>query len=219
MSEPERTTPEYQPLPELTEPPRKRAVLPAWVIALIIGGVLMACICIVVPIAMFGALTILGREVEGTFATIESGLDEASFPTSAPVTTDNAVGIGAAATTSDLSITVINARPIAATDDTFAPASGNEYWAVEVQFENRSTNVITLSAFSSSLQDETGATYDYAILAQQASSETGLPVVQALDPGDTISGVLFYEAPQDADTLFWVYQELGSGGEVVVQIK
>src|SRR5437868_12337872 len=96
--------PSYPPPPSQFEPPRQRAGLPGWAIALIVGGVLVTCICIVVPIASIGILTLLGQRTSQVFSQINSGLESAETSTTTPVDTAKAVTVGQLASTSDLSI-------------------------------------------------------------------------------------------------------------------
>jgi hypothetical protein len=202
----------YQP-----PPPPQRTGLPGWAIALIAGGALVCVLCFVGGVAIISALTLLGGRVSEVFSEIESGL--ATPIPGAPIDTAGALPIGEAAELPALRITVAGAHPLTDVRETRRPPPGRQYWVVDVTFENMSSRPITLSAFSSSIQDATGTTYRYSIAAQRASSDPGLQVVETVRPGATVSGLLFYEVPEDTTELFWLYEDLIGGGQAVFKIK
>src|ERR671923_2115045 len=148
----------YQPPPGFQPPPpERRSGLPGWAIALIVGGALVIVLCFVVAIVSIGVLTLLGGRVSAVFSEIESGLEEFATPT--PLDTGDALSIGDTADLPDMRITITDARPLSDLPGARQPAPGQEYWAVEVTFENTSDRPVTLSAFSSSVQDTAGETY------------------------------------------------------------
>jgi hypothetical protein len=202
----------YQPPPS-----PHRTGLPGWAIALIAGGALVCTLCVVGTIAAIGALTLLGGRVSEVFSEIESGL--ATPAPGTPIDTARALPIGEAAELPALHITVAAAHPLTDVRTARRPPLGRQYWVVEVAFENTSSRPITLSAFSSSIQDAAGNVYRYSSAAQRASPDPGLQVVETLRPGATISGLLFYEVPEDASELFFFYEDLIGGGQAVFKIK
>lgn len=205
--------PNYQPPPPQPAP---RSGMPAWAIALIAGCALLLVLCVIGAIVSIGVLTLLGSKVSQVFSQIESGLEEGT-PT--PINRQSALPIGSAAELPDLRITVTSAHPLAGGAGAPPPASGKQYWAVEVTFENTSSDPATLSVFSSSVRDAAGASYPYSIVAQRASPDPGFRVVESLRPGATASGTLFYELPQDASALFWSYEDVNGGEQVAFKIK
>ena len=218
MADPNQPQP-YQLPPEYRPPATPRGGLPTWAIILIVAGALLTVMCVVGAIVSIGVLTLLGSRVSQVFSEINSGLEEQQPPAPPVVDTSAAVPIGDAVALPDLRITVTDAHPLTKIREGREPAPGEQYWAVEVTFENTSDRSLTLSAFSSSLQDEAGTEYIYSTPAQRASPDPGLPVVQPLQPGKSASGTLFYMVPEDARTLFWVYNNVGGGGQAVVAIK
>jgi Flp pilus assembly pilin Flp len=200
-------------------PPPQRTGLPGWAIALIVGGVLLVFLCIGVAVVSIGALTLLGGRVSQVFSTINSDLIREGQLASTPTDTAGALAIGETATLPQLLITVGDAHPLTDLRGARPPTAGNEYWAVEVTFENTSDQPLALSVFSSSVQDAEGKVYPYSIPAQRASPDPGLPVVVSLQPGKTASGILFYMVPQDARELFWLYRDVAGGGQALFRIK
>lgn len=208
----------YQPQePSWTSPESRRSGLPGWAIALIVAGVCFICLCTGLSVAGIGALSLLGAQTSEVFSEIESGLAE--VPIAEPVDTSGAVALGDTATLRDLHITVIDATSFTSTNTVYIPDPGNEYWSVDVVFENISGKVIQLGVFTSSVQDVSGNVYTYSFLAQESASETALNVVQPLRPGTSVSGYLFYEVPQDTSELFWIYDSFLSGEQAVIQLK
>ena len=208
----------YQPQePQWTAPEPQRSGLPGWAIALIVGGICFVCLCVGLSVAGIGALSLLGAQTSEVFTEIESGL--ADIPTLEPFDTSGALPLGDTATLRDLHITVTDATQFRHANGTLGPDVGNEYWLVEVVFENVSDEVIQLGIFTSSVQDADENVYEYSFLAEDAASEIPLDVVQPLRPGDTVSGYLFYEVPDDASALFWIYDSFLSGEQAVVQVK
>jgi hypothetical protein len=203
----------YQ-LPPDYRPPAPRSGLPGWAIALIIAGVVIVVLCVAGFIGTIGVLTLLGTRVSQVFSTINSGL---VVPTSAPARTEDALAIGQTAELSDLSITVVAAHPLASNRGPSRPRPGNEYWAVEVTFENTSRRVLTLSVFTTSVQDAAGKVYRYSSVAQRASPDPGLPLASSVRPGQKVQGLLFYEVPASASALFWLDQEFGE--QAIFKIK
>lgn len=200
-------------------PPPQRSGLPGWAIALIVGGVLLVFVCIGVGVVTIGALTLLGNRVSAVFSQIDSDIAEPPPLEETPGDVSGALAIGDKATLPSLRITVTDARPITDPRGATPPTRGNEYWVVEATFENASEDPITLSAFSSSVQDDQEKSYPYSIAGQRASPDPPLPVVTPLQPGKSVSGLLIYSVPQDASELFWIYKDIAGGGQATFKIK
>jgi hypothetical protein len=130
-----------------------------------------------------------------------------------------ALAISDTATLSALRITVTSAHPLTELREGHQPTSGNEYWVVDTTFENTSDQAVALSVFSSLAQDGEGQSYPYSIAGQRASPDPALPVVSTLQPGTTVSGLLFYMVPKDANELFWVYNDVAGGGQASFKLK
>ena len=203
--------------PYWTAPEPQRSGLPGWAIALIVGGVCLVCLCVGLSVASIGALSILGAQTSEVFSEIESGLSE--IPTPEPFDTSGAVALGDTAQLRDMHITVTDAAPFTHADGAFGPDIGHEYWSVEVIFENVSDEVIQLGIFTGSMQDAERNVYEYSFLAEDAASDPPLEVVQSLRPGETVSGYLFYEVPEEARELFWIYDSILSGEQAAIQVK
>ncbi|MEM8530694.1 MAG: DUF4352 domain-containing protein [Chloroflexota bacterium] len=208
----------YQPQePSWTSPEPRRSGFPGWATALIVGGVCFVCLCAGLSIVGIGALSVLGTQTSDVFSEIESGLAE--LPTLEPFDTSGAVALGDTAVLRDLHITVIDATSFRHANGTLGPDVGNEYWSVEVVFENVSDEVIQLGIFTGTMQDADENVYEYSFLAEDAASDIPLDVVQPLRPGETATGYLFYEVPEDASALFWIYDSFLSGEQAVIQVK
>jgi hypothetical protein len=216
MADPNQPQPPYQ-FPPNTPPPRTG--LPGWAIALIVGGVLLVFLCIGVAVVSIGALTLLGGRVSQVFSTINSGLINEGPLEGTPVSPSGALAIGDSAALPALRITVTSAHPLTELREGHQPTSGNEYWVVEATFENTSDKPLALSVFSSSAQDAEGHAYAYSLAAQRASTDPALPVVSTLQPDTTVSGLLFYMVPQDANALFWRYNDVAGGGQAIFTLK
>jgi hypothetical protein len=212
--QPNQPTPAPYQLPPDYRPPAPRSGLPGWAIALIIAGVVIVVLCVAGFIGAVGVLTLLGSRVSSVFSQINSGL---VVPTSAPLSVEDALAIGQTAELSSLRITVTAAHPLAGNRGTSRPRPGYEYWAVEARFENTSRRPLTLSTFTTSVQDAAGKVYRYNSAAQRASPDPGLPIVSSVRPGEKVQGLLFYEVPADASSLFWLDQELGE--QAIFKIK
>lgn len=197
--------------------PPQRSGMPTWAIVLLVGAGLLLVTCVLVAIVTIGFLTLLGGRVSQVFSEINSGLEQ--VPVEVPVDTGSALGIGETAEQSDFRITVLDAQPLTTLSGGRKPIEGYEYWAVEVEFENISEDVATLSAFVTSVQDDAGVSYPYSTVAQRASPNPGLRVVEVVRPSETARGLLFYEVPQAAPMLFWVYRDASTGVPVVFAIK
>jgi Domain of unknown function (DUF4352) len=214
MADPNQTQPPYQPyqLPPNTQPTPPHSGLPGWVIALIVGGVLLIFLCIGVAVVSIGALTLLGGRVSSVFSSINSGLVPVGplDATSAPPT--EALAISDTATLAALRITVTSAHPLTELREGHQPTFGNQYWVVDATFENTSDQAVALSVFSSLVQDADGQSYPYSI-------DPALPVVSTLQPETTVSGLLFYMVPQDAHELFWIYNDVAGGGQASFKLK
>ena len=225
MADPNQPQPQPQPEPQPYQlppnyqpPPERRSGLPGWAIALIVAGVLLCVLCIVGAVVSIGVLTLLGGRVSQVFSTINSGLEPVPVSTT-PVDTSGALAVGESANLPDLRITVTDAHAITDLRGARPPTPGNQYYAVDVTFENTSDRSVTLSVFSSSIQDDEGQEYDYNSAARRASPDPGLPVVETIQPGKSASGILFYMVPESAHDLFWVYKDVTNGGEAVFKIK
>lgn len=219
MSDPNQPYEPYHLPPGQFGPLRQRTGLPGWAIALIAGGVLATCLCVAIPIVSIGLLTLRGQRVSQVFSRIDTGLQSTETTTAIPIDTGKVVAIGQPARTHDLNITVTSAMPLTGIKDALKPPLGHEYYAVAITFENVAAEPVTLSAFTSSIQDNAGVAYSYSFAGERASSRPGFGAVQSLNPGHTFSGLLFYEVPQDATELFWTYKDIVGGGEVICRIK
>lgn len=219
MSDPNQSYQPYEPPLGQFPPARQRTGLPGWAIALITAGVFATCLCVVVPIASIGGLILLGQRVSQVSSRIDVGRQQAKALTPTPINTAKAVIVGQSASTHDLSISVTGAKPLTGIKSAFQPHSGHEYYAVAITFENISSKPVTLSAFTSAVQDDAGGVYQYSFAGERASSQPGFGAVQTVNPGHTFSGLLFYEVPQDTKALFWTYRDIVGGGEVVFRIK
>src|SRR3954451_9477710 len=143
-SQPGQPWPPPSQLPPNSQPPppqpARRSGMPGWAIALLAGCALLLVLCVIGAIVSIGVLTLLGGKVSQVFSQIESGLKEGT-PT--PINRQSALPIGSAAELSDLRITVTGAHPLAGGAGAPPPASGKQYWAVEVTFENTSSEPAT----------------------------------------------------------------------------
>src|SRR5512145_2156596 len=141
----------YQIPPGYQPPPLPRSGLPGWAIALIVGVSLIVVLCIAGSIVSIGMLTLLGGQVSAVFSQIESDLETIS--TTTPVEIGEAYALGDSANLPNLRITVIDSLPLTEVPDSLKPQAGNQYCAVEVEFENTSEDPVTLSAFASFVQN------------------------------------------------------------------
>jgi hypothetical protein len=185
-----------------------------------IGG--LAAVCVIGVIVIFAGLTMLGQQVSSTFSEINSSISAASELTvSTPVaaSTSGAVPIGTAAEAGGLSITVTEAAPFTSTAEGISPEDGNEFWSVNITFENTSGDLRTITAISSYMQDSSQNVYQYSLFGGAGAPGTPLDVVESIGNGRTSSGTLVYEVPTDASELFWVYQDSLSGEVAVIKVK
>lgn len=216
MSEYNQPPPAGAPEPPYYQQPEPRSGMPTWAIVLLIVGGLFVVVCVVGGIVTIGILTMLGNQVSTVFSEINSGLED--MPITEAVDTSAALSTGETADLSALRITLIEARLLTEFSGDRKPPPGKQYWSVEVEVENSSDIVQTVSAFTTLLQDETGAIYRYSTVAQRASPNPGLRVSETVRPSQKLRGLLFYEVPEGVERLFWVYSDLLYGEPVVFEV-
>lgn len=210
--------PPYQGSPPYYSPePEQRRGLPGWAWALIIGGggvTLLA--CVLIPIVVIGGLTLLGQRVSSVFSEIETGLVE--LPEAMPANTADALPLGTDATLTNLRVTITDARPAAEISGLMAPLLGNEYWLVDVTFENISSDQeLWIEPYDSWMQDAADVRYDYYWEAPKVDDV--FTQYEPLQPGATMTGTLVYEVAQDQGELFWIYQDVAYNEQAVFQIE
>lgn len=206
--------PDYQP------PPPPRSGMPTWLWVVIIGGGASVLLCVIVAVVGIGILTMLGSQVSEVFSEINSGLvaGPVSVPTSITINPASANALGDTAALADLNVTLDNAYSVTTVEGLMDPLTDYKYWIVEVSFENTSASRTTwIGPFDTSVQDDAENTYDY--YWEAVDNEEFLGTGGSLDPGESLSGKLIYEVPEDTSALYWIYRDPLSGELAVFEIQ
>jgi|GEM_PF-7129018 len=197
--------------------PQQNSNRTLWIVLGAIGGgsaLLLICGCI----AMFLILNMLGSQVSTVFDQVDDGLQSGSsfeMPSSDPVDVSQAATLGSTIPAGYIDLTINSVRPING-DDFNEPAPGNTFVAVELEIANRSEEDVTPeeALLWTRIQDGSQQTYDccaYGLMLDDLS--------KPIKPGATGTATAVYEIAEDADPIYWVYEEFPGEEPVVVLLR
>jgi hypothetical protein len=203
------------PTPATPAPAKSNRTL--WIILGSIGFV-GVCSLLCVAIGVIGALTVLGRQTSTVFDEIESGLSaEPGFelPGPEPIDTSGALTVGASKRVGDLEFSVVRSEVVEDNTSNQSP-DFYQFLAVRLRITNRGAEPFALEdvPFWSWLQDSDDLIYDCCIRDLSDSS-----MFDELAPGESVEGELVYEAPEEPEQLYWVYQGPTTSESVVVKLE
>jgi hypothetical protein len=188
-----------------------------WIILGSIGFVGI-CMLLCTAISVIGALTMLGRQTSTVFSEIENELNTGThfeLPTTQPIDVSGALTVGESKRLGDLEFTITSAQAVDG-DASSEPAPFYQFLAVRVQITNRGAQPVALEKVTTWtwLQDTEDFTYDCCVF--ELSDET---MFAELAPGSSVEGKLIYEAPDDTNLLYWVYEDETGNDAVVVKLE
>ena len=188
-----------------------------WIILGSIGFV-GVCSLLCVAVGIIGVLTVLGQQTSAVFDQIAGGLNaEPGFelPSTEPIDVGGALAVGASKRVGDLEFTVVRSE-IVDGDTGNQPETFYQFLSVRVRITNRGAQPVALETVTawSWLQDADDLTYDCCIFDLSDSK-----LFDELAPGSSVEGDLVYEAPEEAERLYWVYADTMTSESVVVELE
>lgn len=182
-------------------------------------GLVGVCSLLCIGVGVIGVLTMLGQQTSAVFSEIEGELSDGSqfeLPSIEPVDVSAAIAIGTVKRVGDLEISVTDARIING-ENGVEPEEYYQFLAVDLQIKNVGAQPVSLEEIGpwSWLQDPDDFTYDCCVFSL---SDTAI-LSDDLAAGDVIEGTIVYEAPDDVETFFWIYEGSASGDLLIVRLE